>query len=151
MIQILNNKINHLNADYGEIHFEIITLNKVVYSNKNIEAVQTTKTASGNVRIYDRGGWGFSSFNELDLDNDIIKAQKNARLVSENFNRPIKPLIIDTKAHNKILKTTCKITPNSYDLKQKNKLAMDYLEILKHPKSLLPELFTWIIMWKNSL
>lgn len=134
MIQLFDNKIKLLNSDYGEIHYEIITLNKIVYSNKNIEAVQTTKTASGNVRVYDRGGWGFTSFNELDLDHDIERAQKNARLVSSNLSRTMKPLLLNSKTHNLNLKTAYQISPSSYDLNQKNKIALDYQEMLKHPQ-----------------
>jgi TldD protein len=132
MLNHLTDKIRHIDADYGEIHYEILYQTRIIYSNNNIEEVQTSKTSSGNVRALIRGGWGFSSFNEIDFDKSIRAASRNARLVSANKLDKKTNLILagPVKAE---LKTDYQISPETLSLKEKNELAGNYNNILKHP------------------
>ncbi len=133
MLTHLTDKIRKMNADYGEIHYEMLYQTRIIYSNNNIEAVQTSKTSSGNVRALIGGGWGFSSFNENDFDSNIEAACANARLVSSN-KTDNKSSIILTGPVRAEIKTDYEISPDTYSLKDKNDIANNYNNILKHPR-----------------
>jgi TldD protein len=132
MLSLLTDKAGKLNADYGEIHFEIINSTRIAYSNNNIEAIQTSKTSTGNVRALIGGGWGFSSFNEIDFDKNIASACRNARLVSDS-KEDRKSTLIKAGPVKAEIKTDYGIDPASYSLKDKNDIAFKYNNILKHP------------------
>lgn len=123
-----------MRADYGEIHFERSRQSRVVYSNENVESVQTFTTSSGNARCLDGGGWGFASFQGDDFAKSIEAASENARLVSRElslqksyFSRLNQPVIAD-------LETRPVISPSTFSLEQKNDLARKYNDLLKHPE-----------------
>jgi TldD protein len=133
MFDQMKDKISNLQADYGEIHAETYTSTRVVYSNNNIEAIQTSKTSSGNVRALYRGGWGFASFNDFNLDKSIVSALDNAKLVSKSRDDK-SGIYLSGKPVQADIKTAYGISPDSMTLEQKNDLARKYNEGLKHPK-----------------
>lgn len=133
MLDLMKEKIGKLRADYGEMHAEIYTSTKVVYSNSNIEAIQTSKTSSGNVRALHHGGWGFASFNDFDLDKSAESAVNNARLVSASNDEKSR-IYLSGKPVQADIRTAYGIDPASMTLEQKNELAKKYNEGLKHPK-----------------
>ncbi len=134
MIQELKEKIKNLNADYGEIHYEVLTSTRIVYSNNNVEVINSSKTSSANVRALVNGGWGFASFNDLDFDKNISYAEQNARLVGKNKTdnkssiAKFKEPIIET------VNTDYNILPETIAMKDKNELVKKYNDNLKHPK-----------------
>jgi TldD protein len=133
MLLEIQEKIKNLSADYGEIHFEVYTTNRISYSKDNIEAVQTSKTSAGNVRALVKGGWGFASFNDMDFDKSIRYALENAKLVSSQKKDKISTIILNNKPVIDSIKTGFEISPASYTLEQKNDLVRRYNEGLKHP------------------
>jgi len=132
MLSVLEDKIKKISAEYGEIHYEVNHLNKIVYSNTNVEAIQTSKTSSGNVRVLYNGGWGFASFNEADFDRNINSALENAQLVSENKRENKSKILYSPPIHTEI-ETTFTISPKTYSLKEKNDIVIKYNELLRHP------------------
>lgn len=134
MMNEIKKHLHKLPADYGEIHVEIVTSTKISYSKDNVEAVQTSKVSSGNVRIYNKGGWGFSSFNDLEFDKNIQYALENANLIADNkkdqnpgiYYRKVP--IVDS------IRTGFEISPDTASLSDKNDLVIKYNERLKHPK-----------------
>ncbi len=133
MLSQITDNIKKLQADYGEIHYEVFYSTKIVYSNNNIEAVHTSKTASGNIRVLINGGWGFSSFNEADFDKNISSARRNAELVSGRKDIKKSTLFLSKPVKAEI-KTGFKISPDSLSLKEKNEITGKYNNLLKHPK-----------------
>lgn len=130
MLNNLKEKIRNAAADYAEIHLEVFQSSKVIYSKDNIEAVQNSRTSSGNVRVFDHGGWGFASFNDFEPEKSLPAAIQNAKLVSGHrgqagsLYRLAKPIEAN-------IKTDFEISPDSWTLSQKNDLARRYNDILK--------------------
>lgn len=133
MLSLLKDKIRVLNTDYAEIHAEVVTSTRIVYSNNNIEAVLTLQSSSGNARVLSCGGWGFASFNDMDFDRSLKLALDNASLTSR-FRKGDKSRVrlLPRPVEEKIL-TTFEKDPASWTLSEKNELARRYNEILKHP------------------
>lgn len=133
MTSVLRDKALSISADYGEIHSETHTSTRIVYSKDNVEAVQTSRATSGNVRVLDRGGWGFASFNDMDLDKSVTAALDNARLVSTSKDDKLSR-IRRSPAVTVEISTPFLRDPDSFSLEQKNDLARSYNDALKHPK-----------------
>ncbi len=134
MMVRLKEKIKNLHGEYGEIHAEIFTSTRIVYSNNNVEAVHTSKTSSGNVRALINGGWGFASFNDFDFDKSIIFASDNAKIVGDNKIKDKSSVFLYKNPVIDSVRTSYKISPDSMGLKEKNDFANKYNELLKHPR-----------------
>lgn len=134
MFDLMKDKIKGFHADYGEIHAESHTSTKIVYSNDNIEAIQTSKTASGNVRALYHGGWGFASFNDFDIDKSMNFALDNAKLVSHSKKDEKSRIYLGKKPVIDNVETGFRVDPSSMTLEQKNNMVKRYNDLLKHPK-----------------
>ncbi len=132
MFELIREKIKKIPADFAEFHFEETISTKIIYTLQNIEQVQTSKTSTGNIRIFYKGGWGFSSFNEKDIDIAIKEALENAKLVSKYSKKKIKifsqPPIVGK------LKTLFKISPEKITIEEKNDIVKKYNDLLKSEK-----------------
>ena len=135
MLDILKDHIEKIPAEYAEMHFEILQSTRIVYSKDSIEAIQTSKTSAGNVRVFDGGFWGFSSFNDDHFNLQGELALKNARLSRDHLKSANhRSLKLDIKPIQAEIKTDFKIAPDTISIQQKNALVQKYNEILKHPK-----------------
>jgi len=133
MFEDLEEKIKTLAVDFAEFHFEEVTSSRIVYTKQNIELFQTATSSSGNIRVFYKGGWGFSSFNKKDIDIAIKEAIENAKLVSTNnkdkkFSIQLLQPVVDH------IKTNCQILPSSISPEEKNALVKKYNELLQHEK-----------------
>lgn len=134
MFEHMKDKIRGYQADYGEIHAESYTSTKIVYSNDNIEAIQTSKTSSGNVRALYRGGWGFASFNDFNIDKSLNSALDNAKLVSRSKKDDKSRIYLSKKPVVDSVQTGFSVDPSTMTLEQKNAMVKRYNDGLKHPK-----------------
>ncbi len=132
MFELIKEKLKTIPADFVEFHFEENLTTKVIYTMQNIEQVQTSKTSSGNVRVFYKGGWGFSSFNEKDIDKSIEEALENAKLVSKHLVKKIN--ILKYPPVTEKIKTSYKIDPLTINIEEKNELVKKYNDILKAEK-----------------
>lgn len=72
-----------VDVDYAEIHIEERIKTEVNYVGKELEAIGTNFDLGGNVRAYQRGGWGFVSFNDMANIEDYVRfACRQAKLTS---------------------------------------------------------------------
>ncbi len=129
MLNLLKDTIRQSSCDYAEIHFEKVRSSSVVYSKDQIESVQTAITSSGNARALQKGGWGFSAFNEDDLLPNLKAAEENATLIGTGksyLTRSSHPVVTDVH-------TNYQIRPANISLCEKSELARHYNEQLKHP------------------
>ena len=53
-------------ADYIEAHLEQTGSSHITYRGKELESIGRSSGIGGNIRAQVRGGWGFTSFNNLD-------------------------------------------------------------------------------------
>ena len=59
-------------ADYSEARFEESQTSHITYRGKGLESIGRATASGGNVRALVKGGWGFTSFNNLDKLSDRI-------------------------------------------------------------------------------
>ncbi len=84
------------NADYLEAHLEQTSASHITYRGRKLESIGRSTAIGGNVRALSRGGWGFTSFNNLDeLPKRIELATEQARLAakSESQLAPVSPVV----------------------------------------------------------
>ncbi|MGC8765730.1 MAG: TldD/PmbA family protein [Brevinematia bacterium] len=132
MYEDIKEKLKKIPADFAEFHFEEVLSTRIVYTRQNIELFQTSKTSSGNVRIFYNGGWGFSSFNEKDIDRAIEEALENARIVSTNLPKKINILRLSPIVED--VSTQYRISPLAISPEEKNELVKNYNDMLQDEK-----------------
>jgi len=62
----LSSELTKSKADYSEARFEENQTSQIAYRGKVLESIGRSSASGGNVRALVKGGWGFTSFNELD-------------------------------------------------------------------------------------
>ncbi len=78
----LRDAVRRRDADYVEVHLETSESSSISYRGRELESVNRSAVAGGNVRALVGGGWGFVSFNKLeDVPERINTAIRQARLV----------------------------------------------------------------------
>jgi len=91
MKERLRQALEKADADYCEIRFEDSRETIIQYQGTALEQVRTTNLYGGNVRALSRGGWGFTSFNDLnDLEKNVELACKQAKAAGEVVNEESK-------------------------------------------------------------
>lgn len=70
----IGGSLSSYKADYIELHFEQSKTSQIRYKGKKVDSVGRSNSLGGNVRALVNGGWGFSSFNNLDNIDEKIKA-----------------------------------------------------------------------------
>jgi len=83
-------------ADYIEIRIEEGDATRIQYRGRDLEDIGRTTSVGGNVRALVKGGWGFSSFNDLSgLREKVERSVRQARLVGkeESVLAPVEPVV----------------------------------------------------------
>src|SRR5512146_762741 len=69
-------------ADYIEIRLEEGESSRLIYRGRELEDLGRTTFRGGDVRALVKGGWGFTTFNEVeDLPRRVAMAVEQARLI----------------------------------------------------------------------
>ena len=67
-------------ADYLEARLEESQTSHIAYRGRELESIGRSTASGGNVRALVRGGWGFTSFNNLDeLSSRVTQAVEQAQ------------------------------------------------------------------------
>ncbi len=114
------------NADYIEIRIEEGESTRIQYRGRDLEDIGRTSSLGGNVRALVKGGWGFTSFNNVnDLRSKVEKAVRQARLVGkeESVLAPIEPVV-------DIVPPEVKKDPSSVPLAQKKQILDEYNDVI---------------------
>ncbi len=130
------------NADYIEAHLERSTSSHITYRGRELESTGKTTGIGGNIRALVRGGWGFTSFNNLDdLKGQIELAVRQAKLASNKKSKlaPVEPVV------DKVPSATGK-NPMNISLSEKKKLLDEYNELIWQT----PKLQTSVIGYGDS-
>jgi len=83
-------------ADYLEARFEENQSSHITYRGKGMESIGRSTASGGNVRALIRGGWGFTSFNELDkLPDRVSLALEQAQSAGSGKSQlaPVEPAV----------------------------------------------------------
>ncbi|MFA5629688.1 MAG: TldD/PmbA family protein [Dehalococcoidales bacterium] len=135
--------IKKYNADYIEARFEESTSNNLSYRGKKLDSINSGRSIGGSIRANVKGGWGFSSFNNLDnLSERIEQAISQAKLVPHSDiklpeSEPIMDKILLEKDRN----------PLKISLAEKEELANEYNNIIWQT----PGLQTSVVSYGDSI
>jgi TldD protein len=140
--QYLADAIKGQKADYIEAHLEQVRASQISYRGKALESIGRSTSTGGNLRSLVMGGWGFTSFNNLEELSDRVElAIAQARLVGTGESRlaPVAP-VVDAVAAD--------IDNNPVDipLAQKKQLLDEYNDIIWQT----PNLQTSVIGYADS-
>ncbi|MFA5316905.1 MAG: TldD/PmbA family protein [Dehalococcoidales bacterium] len=83
-------------ADFVEAHIEESRTSHLTYRGKELESIGRSSGRGGNIRALVKGGWGFSSFNDLsDLPRRLEQAVSQARLAAHesSYLTPVEPVV----------------------------------------------------------
>lgn len=141
--QEASNIIKKYDADYIEAHFEETSSSHISYRGKKLDSIDSSRSIGGNIRTKVGGGWGFTSFNNLDdLPSRIEQAISQAKLVScGNIDlAPAEPIV------DKIMIGPDK-NPLQIPLSDKKELANEYNDIIWQT----PGLQTSVVSYGDSL
>jgi len=128
-------------ADYIEARLEESQRSHITYRGRELESVGQSTAVGGNIRALVKGGWGFTSFNELsDLPSRVELAVKQAKLVGKEESRlaSVEPAV-DTVASEKD-------SPLTISLSEKKQLLDEYNDIIWRT----PRLQTSVIGYADS-
>lgn len=80
MKDMLRTRLKDTGVDYCEIRFEDSQVLSIAYQGRGLDRISNDILYGGNVRALHNGGWGFSTFNDLeDLDDAVKSACEQAR------------------------------------------------------------------------
>ena len=69
-------------AEYTDIRIEDVTSSWINFRGEELDSIGSSRTVGGIVRALIKGGWGYSTFNDLsDLEKRVEEACESARLV----------------------------------------------------------------------
>jgi TldD protein len=122
----LSAELKKTKGDYVEARFEENETSQIVYRGKALESIGRSAASGGNVRALVKGGWGFTSFNELGgLPKRVATAEEQAKTTgSGKFQlAPVEPAKDNVSSG-------VKINPVEIPLAEKKKLLDEYNEII---------------------
>jgi TldD protein len=113
-------------ADYVEIRIEEGDATRLQYRGRELEDIGRTTSLGGNVRALVKGGWGFTSFNDLNgLEEKVARAVRQARLVGKEESNlaPVEPVVDIVPPH--VVKD-----PSAVPLAQKKGILDAYNDVI---------------------
>ncbi|OGO02168.1 MAG: peptidase C69, partial [Chloroflexi bacterium RBG_13_52_12] len=122
----LSAELKKSKADYLEARFEENQTSHIAYRGKGMESIGRSTASGGNVRALAKGGWGFTSFNDLDkLSDRVALAVEQAQTTGSGKSNlsPVDP-VVDS--------ITSGVTKNpvTIPLAEKKRLIDEYNEII---------------------
>ncbi len=126
MRQQIEQALKGQDADYIEVRIEERESSRIQYRGRELEDVGRSTSRGGNVRALVNGGWGFTSFNEIEgLQEKVALTVKQARLVGKEESRlaAVEP-VVDIVAPQ-ISKDT-----STVPLAQKKRVLDEYNDII---------------------
>ena len=134
-------------ADYLEAHLEQSNASHISYRGRKLESIGRSTAIGGNVRALARGGWGFTSFNNLDeLPSKIELAIKQAQLASKGKSQlaPVAPVVDKVPAG-------IDKNPVGIPLAEKKQLLDEYNDIIWQTAKLQTSVINYSDSYKKSI
>jgi TldD protein len=122
----LSAELKKTKADYIEARFEENQTSQIAYRGKTLESIGRSSASGGNVRALVKGGWGFTSFNDLDnLSSRVSLAVEQAKTTGSG-----KSLLATTEPVQDNVLSGVKTDPVNIPLTEKKRLLDEYNEII---------------------
>jgi TldD protein len=115
-------------VDYLEIRIEESEDTQIIIKGKSIDSMRQSSEKGGCVRAIFKGGWGFSTFNSLDIDNldyFIRSAVKQALLVGKDVSQLAPVPVIDA-----VIPICPIVDPRAVPLQKKVELLKTYNDMI---------------------
>ena len=126
IVRDLAGELKKHRADHIEARLEESQTSHITYRGRELESIGRATTCGGNVRALARGGWGFTSFNNLEaLSGRVATAVEQAQLAGSGESQlaPVEPVIDEVPYEaNK--------NPVAISLAEKKQLFDEYNEII---------------------
>ncbi|NIM93647.1 MAG: hypothetical protein GTO18_08040 [Anaerolineales bacterium] len=132
MREKLEDALRTSDAEYTDIRVEDVISTRIDFRGDEIDTIDSSKTLGGIVRALIGGGWGYSTFNDLnDLDVRVREACESARLVGNGKSHfaPVEPVVDNVKATLEVDFREIPLTHKKAVTEEYNKLILGY-----HPK-----------------
>ncbi len=124
--QSLAGELKKGQADYLEARFEENETSHITYRGKAIESVGRSTASGGNVRALVRGGWGFTSFNDLaGLKKRVSLAVEQAQATGTDLS-----FLAPIESAQETISSGVKQNPVTIPLTEKKHLLDEYNEII---------------------
>lgn len=133
METLIKDAISKFSGPYAEVRVEESSGTAVRFQGQEIEEAAERTGLGGCVRVYDAGGWGFCSFNNIDkIDHYLMVAAQNAKKAAKGR----APFPSDRKIVD-LRKTAVKEDPFSVPLSEKVSLCESYQNIILSGKKIV--------------
>ncbi len=147
MKQIINEVIKKMTCDYAEIRIEEKQITNIIFSGKEIERIGTNFILGGNIRVCDKGGWSFISFNDLNqLEKSAYECVKMTKKIGTK-----KTILKKIPIINKTYKSKYKINPKKVSLEEKEKLCRSTNDFILSHKDIIHSNVIYEDVWKKQL
>ncbi len=133
MEHVMKKAIDGLDVDYAEIRLERSETTSLSYMGPVLEDIGTTFALAGCIRVCEKGGWGFASFNRVeDAPESALNAVEMAKLAFRGRTSlaPVEP-IIDT------IKDKVTTNPASITIAEKHELVKKYNNLMLNEKEIV--------------
>ncbi len=122
----LAGELKKTKADYVEARFEENQTSQISYRGKILESIGRSSASGGNARALVKGGWGFTSFNDLDnLPGRVALAVEQAKATGSSKSQ-LAP--VETVKDN--VPSGVKTDPVTIPLAEKKRILDEYNEII---------------------
>jgi TldD protein len=119
-------------AEFADVRIEDVTSSWVNYRGEDLDRIGSAKTLGGIVRALVKGGWGYSTFNDLsDLETRVKEACESARLVGheESHFVPVEPVVDEIGADLEVDFAEIPLSRKREVIQEYNQIILGY-----HPK-----------------
>ncbi len=142
MIDEIRKAMASATADYIEVRVQRASASDVRYTGKELEHIGRRTQLGGSVRAMVKGGWGFSSFNELaDLPHHVEATCRQARLVERET-----PGLAPVEPGKATVVAEPEVDPRDVALEDKQALCERYNNIILAA----PKIQTSNVMYRDS-
>ncbi len=143
MIGTIRSAIGAGSADYVEVRVQESSASGVQYTGKELESIGRRAGLGGSVRAMVKGGWGFTSFNQVEeLPRFVRAACDQARLAGRGFAglAPVDPV-------KETVAAAPEVDPRRVTLEQKQELCERYNKIILSS----PKIQTSNVVYRDSV
>jgi TldD protein len=113
-------------VEYIDIRIEDVTTSWVDFRGPDLDSIGSSRKVGGIVRALYKGGWGYSTFNDLeDLETHVKEACETSRLVGkeQSFFAPVEPVV-------DVIRAPLVLDFRQIPLAEKKKLTEEYNQIV---------------------
>lgn len=127
-IREISSVIAKLNCDYAESRVSRSTTTLIVLSGESVDTISSGESISGSVRIFNKGSWGFVSFNDL---RDVERFAKRGLEITTKIGGEKRSGIISSQPVRLRYTTPVMKDFTKRSLDEKLELSRHYNDILK--------------------